>query len=67
MPSLSEKLVLDIYYVRNLHNISVVINDTDYGNVDKTTITNVKHILRGYEDIVGKLKRVGAKIEIIED
>ena len=32
-----------------------------------TTITNVKHILRGYDDIVGKLKRVGAKIEIIED
>ena len=32
-----------------------------------TTITNVKHILRGYEDIVGKLKRVGAKIDIIED
>ena len=32
-----------------------------------TTITNVRHILRGYDDIVGKLKRVGAKIEIIED
>lgn len=32
-----------------------------------TNITNVKHILRGYEDIVGKLSRVGAKIEIIED
>ena len=32
-----------------------------------TTITNVKHILRGYDDIVGKLKRVGAKIEIIEE
>lgn len=32
-----------------------------------TTITNVGHILRGYEDIVGKLSRVGAKIEIIEE
>lgn len=32
-----------------------------------TNISNVGHILRGYEDIVGKLKRVGAKIEIIED
>lgn len=32
-----------------------------------TNISNIGHILRGYEDIVGKLKRVGAKIEIIED
>lgn len=29
----------------------------------KTTITNVEHILRGYENIVEKLKGVGAKIE----
>ena len=29
----------------------------------KTTITNVEHILRGYEQIVKKLKGVGAKIE----
>lgn len=29
----------------------------------KTTITNVEHILRGYEQIVEKLKSVGAKIE----
>lgn len=29
----------------------------------KTTITNVEHILRGYEQIVDKLKGVGAKIE----
>ena len=29
-----------------------------------TTITNVEHILRGYEQIVEKLKGVGAKIEI---
>ena len=31
-----------------------------------TTITNVKHILRGYEDIIGKLSNVGAKIEIVD-
>ena len=31
-----------------------------------TVITNVGHILRGYEDIVGKLKKVGAHIEIEE-
>ena len=30
----------------------------------KTTITNVDHILRGYEDIVGKLSHVGADIRI---
>lgn len=29
----------------------------------KTRITNVEHILRGYENIVEKLKNVGAKIE----
>lgn len=32
----------------------------------KTTITNVEHILRGYEQIVEKLTQVGAKIEIKE-
>jgi len=31
-----------------------------------TVITNVEHILRGYEDIVGKLSRVGADIRIVE-
>lgn len=31
-----------------------------------TTVTNVEHILRGYEDIVGKLSRVGAKVKIID-
>lgn len=31
-----------------------------------TEITNVEHILRGYEDIVGKLAKVGAKIEIVD-
>ena len=30
-----------------------------------TTITNIDHILRGYEDIVGKLSKVGADIKII--
>ncbi len=32
----------------------------------KTTITNVEHILRGYEQIVEKLTNVGAKIRIKE-
>ena len=30
-----------------------------------TTIDNVKNILRGYDDICGKLSKVGAKIELI--
>lgn len=32
----------------------------------QTTITDVEHILRGYENIVEKLKNVGAKIELKE-
>ena len=32
----------------------------------KTTITNVEHILRGYEDIIQKLTDVGAKITLKE-
>lgn len=32
----------------------------------KTTITNVEHILRGYEQIVEKLTQVGAKITVKE-
>lgn len=31
-----------------------------------TEVTNVGHILRGYEDIVWKLKNVGAHIELVE-
>ncbi len=31
-----------------------------------TTITNIDHILRGYEDIVGKLVKVGADIKIVD-
>ncbi len=31
-----------------------------------TRITNVEHILRGYENIVEKLNNVGAKVEIRE-
>ena len=30
---------------------------------NKTMITNVEHILRGYENIVEKLTQVGAKIK----
>lgn len=29
----------------------------------KTEITDIEHVLRGYEDIINKLKNVGAKIE----
>lgn len=32
-----------------------------------TTIQDVGHILRGYENIVGKLKNVGADIELIDE
>lgn len=32
-----------------------------------TTIDNIKYILRGYNDLINKLKKVGAKIELIED
>ena len=32
-----------------------------------TTITNIEHILRGYENIVEKLSNVGASIKIVEE
>ena len=32
----------------------------------ETTITEIKHVLRGYENIIGKLESVGAKIELEE-
>ena len=32
----------------------------------ETTITNVEYILRGYEDVIEKLRNVGAKIELKE-
>ena len=32
-----------------------------------TTITDVKHILRGYENIIEKLSSLGAKISLIEE
>lgn len=31
-----------------------------------TTISNVEHILRGYQDIVGKLTKVGANIRVVD-
>ena len=31
-----------------------------------TTIENVDHILRGYENIIEKLSGVGAKIELVD-
>ena len=30
-----------------------------------TTISNIEHIIRGYENIITKLSQVGAKIELI--
>ncbi len=32
-----------------------------------TTISNIEHILRGYENVVDKLTKVGAKIELVDD
>ena len=32
----------------------------------KTTITNIEHVLRGYENIIEKLENVGAKITLEE-
>ena len=32
----------------------------------KTTITEVEHVLRGYENIIAKLTNVGAKITLEE-
>ena len=32
----------------------------------KTTINNVEHILRGYENLIEKLRAVGADIELID-
>ena len=32
-----------------------------------TTITNIEHLLRGYENIVDKLTQVGAKIELVDE
>ena len=32
-----------------------------------TEISNIEHILRGYENIVEKLSAVGASIKIIEE
>ena len=32
----------------------------------ETIIDNIKYILRGYDDIINKLQRIGAKIEIID-
>ena len=31
-----------------------------------TIVTDIEHVLRGYENIVVKLKQIGAKIEIEE-
>ena len=33
----------------------------------KTTVTNVEHLLRGYERIVDKLNDVGGNIKLIDE
>ena len=33
----------------------------------ETTITNINYIERGYDDVVGKLRRLGADIETVRD
>ncbi|MDD6879575.1 MAG: UDP-N-acetylglucosamine 1-carboxyvinyltransferase [bacterium] len=59
----------------SLHSEEVIATDLRAGaalvcaaliSQGTTIIKNAEHILRGYEDIVGKLTDVGAKIEIIE-
>ena len=32
-----------------------------------TKISDIEHVLRGYENIIEKLKNVGADIELIEE
>ncbi len=61
--------------VENLHGEVVEATDLRAGACmvlaalkakGETTITSVEHILRGYENIIEKLKNVGAKIELEE-
>ena len=70
-----DNTIATIYGKRNLIGKEVVSTDLRGGAsmvicgliADGTTIVdNIEHILRGYEDIVGKLKNVGADIEIID-
>jgi len=62
--------------VSKLHGTEVAASDLRAGAAliiaglvatGTTVISNIEHILRGYEDIVEKLKYVGANIQIIED
>ena len=66
---------LNIKGPTDLHSSEVVATDLRAGAAlvaaalsakGTTKITNVEHILRGYEKIVEKLKGVGAKIESLE-
>ena len=66
---------IKIYGPTKLNGCEVVATDLRAGAclvlaglvADNTTIiSDVEHILRGYENIVEKLQNVGAKIEIIE-
>ena len=70
-----EGMVATFYGPCELHGETVEATDLRAGAAlviagliaeGKTTITNVEHILRGYEGIIEKLTDVGAKIEIKE-
>ena len=64
-----------IYGPTKLHGAAITASDLRAGAglvfagliaEGETILTNVQYILRGYEDIVGKLQNLGAKIELIE-
>ena len=66
---------IKIYGPTKLNGCEVVATDLRAGAClvlaglvaeNTTIISDVEHILRGYENIVEKLQNVGAKIEIIE-
>ena len=68
--------VATIYGKSQLHGRSVSATDLRGGASmiicgliadGETVIDNIKYILRGYDNIIGKLKAVGADIELIED
>ena len=64
-----------IYGPTKLHGAAITASDLRAGAGlvfagliadGETILTNIQYILRGYEDIVGKLQNLGAKIELIE-
>ncbi len=66
---------LEIYGKTKLTGCDVVASDLRAGASlliagliaeGTTTIDNIEFILRGYEDVIEKLKKIGAKIDLIE-